>query len=109
MISVDREQILKWDIEQLWNACQILEEDEETPETDLKKIEQVKNGINIKVPIYYLIQEWFEVYPNNKRAKILGYGKYDMHEFMEEIETRNKIMRKIIHDNLEEEQSTEPR
>lgn len=109
MISADREQILKWDIEQLWNACQILQEDEETSQQDLQNIQAVKHGIKVKVPIYYILQEWFETYPNTKRAKIYGYGKYSIHDFMEEIETRTQIMRSIIYNNTEESASTEPR
>ena len=109
MINVDSEQILKWDIEQLWNACQILEEDEETHNTHIEIIQTVKEGIKIKVPIYYLIQEWWEVYPNTKRAKILGHGKYKIQDFMEEIETRTKLMRRIIYENIDNEQATTPR
>lgn len=109
MIDLDRENILKYDIEQLWNACQLLEEDPETLPEHKQNIQKAKNGIKIKVPIYHFIQEWFEIYPNTRKAKIIGYGKYELNDFMEEIETRNKIMRQILNENITDNTSTEPR
>ena len=70
---------------------------------------QVKNGIKINVPIWYYTEQWYELHPENKRVTIKGHGKHPINEFMEELDAREDIMRKVIIENNEIIESEEPR
>lgn len=70
---------------------------------------QVKHGINIQVPIWYITEDWYTIYPENKRVHIRGHGKISVNDYMEEIDKREDIMRKIILENSEILESEEPR
>lgn len=102
----DPNEILEWDTEKLWNAVQqIKEEIEKQP----RGYEQAKNGIKIKFPIQYIINQWYDMYPSTKNARILGYGKTNIQNLLDEIEERNSIMRKIIIEHTDNEEATKPR
>lgn len=114
MIRIENpDEIYEWEIEKLWNTIKTYE-DEETERGKIKKIykkeiETIKNGINLKIPIWYLIKGWYIEYPNTKRVQVKGHGKVNIIEFMEEKERRENILRTIILENLEENTATEPR
>ena len=74
-----------------------------------EETEQIKNGIKIKIPIIYLTNEWYEIYPSSRKAKILGYGKIPLNEFVEEKNMRETLLRKIISEQIDEGSITTPR
>lgn len=105
--------IYEWDTKQLWNAFSTLL-NTPTENGTLKKeyeeeYEKVRYGHKIKIPIYYLTQEWYTQKPYNKAVKIEGYGIYKLTDFMEELEHRENIMRTIIIENTEEGGISNPR
>lgn len=101
------DEIYTWNIEQLWNAINTI------PEENLKeyenKIYKIKHGYNIKVPIQWIIKKWYEEHPYAKRVSIWGYAKYELLPFIEEIEKREQEMRKIIEENIEDDEITQGR
>lgn len=101
------DEILEWDTLKLWNAVQQI--DEETDGELKKEIQKIKEGIKLKIPIYYITQEWYDIYPTGKSLNIYGYGKFEVDTFMEEIQTRERIMRKIIYENINNPDPTEAR
>lgn len=108
MIRIDNpDEIYKWDTKELWNAINLL--DEEDVSNNEEEITMVKYGIKIRIPIIYIIKGWVEEHPENKRVTIRGYGKEDIVKYYDEVDERNKIMRKIIIDNLPDEDPTESR
>lgn len=104
--------LLKWDIGTLWSSFQTImtyeDEEEKLSEKYKKEIEQVKNGIKIKVPIWYITNMWYEEHPSKKGVKILGYGRQDINNFQEEIEARKTIMRNIIHEETQTDDLSQP-
>lgn len=99
--------IYNWDLAQLWNALQTIEEEELL---DYKKdIELIKNGIEQKIPIIYIIKHWNTEYPENKRVSIKGHWKIDIVDYYDEIMNREKLARKIIFENLSDDDPTTPR
>lgn len=101
------DEIYQWDLEMLYNAVKAIEEELDTQErATLKKC---KYGFKVKVPIYYITQEWYELYAPRKMMSVQGYGKFPMDEFMTEIENREQELRKIILDHDGEEDPTESR
>lgn len=107
MIRIDNpDEIYSWEIGELWNAINLLEEEEK--QDNEEDLEKVKYGIRIRVPIIYLIKGWYEEHPESKRITIKGHGKYDIVEFHDEVDEREAMMRQIILDSIEEG-STEPR
>lgn len=94
------------EIQELWKYTQILKQEQEIDNTTYNKI---KNGIKITIPIWYFTEEWYELYPSSKKAKIHGYGKIPIETFMQEIEERETLMKTTIIQNLTDESPTEPR
>lgn len=115
MIDIENpDEIYEWDIGKLWNAFQVMLEKEDDEGTEYRTIYYneeilVRKGIRIKIPIQYIINEWYEEYPHTKKIKISGHGKYKLIDFEEEKEERERIMRRIILDNLEDGENTTPR
>ena len=105
MIDTSPEEVLTWDMEKLWNALKQLTEKEEYK----KDKELIKNGIKVKFPIQYIIQEWYKMNPENKRVTVRGYGKWKIDDFMEEIEEREDLMRQIIIEKMEKPEIAKPR
>lgn len=102
----DPNEILEWNTEKLWNAVlTIKQEIGKKP----RGYDEAKNGIKINFPIHYIINEWYEMYPTTKTAKILGHGKAEITNILEEIEERNTLMRTIIKEHLDDEEPTTPR
>ncbi len=111
---IDTENIGSLNIRELWNTFIVLldstdEEGKQYMSYFQQEYSQVKNGINVEFPIHYIIDKWYEEYPSSKRVKILGYGKFSLSNFKEEIEKRETIMRRIILENMNESSLTEPR
>lgn len=101
------DEILEWDLMTLWNAVQQI--DEETNGEITKELIKAKEGIDLKIPIHYLTQEWYDIYPAGRGVNVYGYGKFDINTFMEEIQSRERLMRKIIYENIDDEDPTEAR
>lgn len=106
MIQVENPDIVyQWGIKELWAAINLLEEPEEYEE-ELKKI---KYGIKIQIPIIYIIKGWVTENPENKRISVKGHGKFDIVEFYDEIDEREKLMREIVLEELSDNDVTAPR
>lgn len=107
-MKVNPEDVLQWNIKQLWNETLLLIE-EEPKIAKKEQIEKIKYGYNIRVPIQYIIQEWYSLYPSNKTVNIKGYGRHKLLEFLDEIEERETNMRNLIINNMDEEGIIKPR
>jgi len=105
MSDVTRDDILSWDTNRLWNEIQLLDNKEEYT----VEISQVKFGDKIKIPIWWIMNEWYEIYPSSARIKIKGYGKYKIWSFMEEKEWRDNLMRNILIENITQLNPVGPR
>lgn len=108
MITIENpDEIYKWNIKELWACIQLLEpEQEQLYEEEIRK---AKYGQKIKIPIIYIMKNWTTENPENKRISIKGYGKYNILDYYDEIEEREKILRRIIFEAIEEEEITRPR
>lgn len=101
------DEIFNWDSKQLWNAFKQLYEDGDI-ESDVYK--QVKFGIKfLNVPIWFITNDWVEILPSGKYVNIMGIGKFDLNEYMEEKEKREELMRRFIYENCEKEDILKPR
>lgn len=101
MIDINPEEVMDWNTTKLWNTLQTLRADEDSS-ISIEEYEQVKEGVRIKVPIWYITQEWYELYPSSKKMLILGFGKFRISDFMNEKDERDRIMRRLILENLPE-------
>lgn len=101
------DEIYKMETKELWAIINMLEK-EEIKEYE-KELQQIKNGINMKFPIVYIIRNWINEYPENKRVHIKGHGKENIIEYYDEIDERNSLMRLIILENIENNDPTTPR
>jgi len=101
------EEIYAMNTRELWNAFKriVTETGKEYENEEF----MVKQGIDLNIPIWYFTEEWYTLYPENKRAAIKGYGKYEIKKLMEEIDKREDIMRKTILENNELLESEEAR
>lgn len=102
------EEILQWNIRQLWSQLLILIE-EEPKIAKKKEIENIKYGISIRIPIQYLTNEWYDLYPSNKTATVKGYGRHKLLDLLDEIEERETMIRTILLDNLQQNPLITPR
>lgn len=99
-IAKEPEDILTWDIEQLWNAINTIE----GVKDDYKQLYQkIKWGFRLKCRITYLFPErkWYEEFANSGRVNIQGHGKFKINDFIDEVEKREETMRKILYENWE--------
>lgn len=97
--------ITDMNLSQLWKYAMAKELEKEYREETLR----AREGLSIKVPIYYLTEGWYETYPSTGRAKVIGFGKFPLKELMEEIEKREALLRKIIMEYEKGEDPIEPR
>ena len=104
MKDINPEEILTWDLEKLWNFYVMIKENR-----DDKEYHQIKFGTKLIIPIRYLIEEWYEMYPTTKKVRVLGFGKFNITEFTDEIEEREKALRKAIEEEIQEDEIAEPR
>lgn len=105
MLTIENpDDIYTWTTNKLWNAVKTLELADDHEDLIL-----IQEGIDIPVPIWHLTQEWYTLYPTSKKAHILGYGKYELRQFMQELENREKLMRQLIEEHLNQEETTTPR
>lgn len=90
----------------LWEHTLLATEDTDQYEKELRKI---RTGYHLKFNIQYIVNEnYIEDIKNNK--VIINQYKYDLEEFWEEMELRKTNMRKIIYENIQEEEGIdEPR
>ena len=105
-MGIDKQELMKAEIKELWEYIKSIQE--ETGDYD-EGIEQVKKGIDIMLPIWYITEEWYDIYPSSKRVKIMGFGKLRIQDFMEEKDRRSAIMRSIIIDYEERGETIEER
>lgn len=107
MIQIENlDEVYNWDVKQLWSAMNLL--DDEERKLYKKDLEKIKYGINIRIPIVYIIYDWIDDHPENRRVSVKGFGKYDIIEFYDEIDERERLMRQIIFDTYDEG-TTRPR
>jgi hypothetical protein len=109
-----RDEIMQMDTATLWSALKILMEEETEDGEKLNKqyIEEmrgIQEGVDLKIPIWYITNKWYEIYPSTGNVKILGYGKAEIRDFMKEKEGRDAMMRKILIDQIEDDSITIPR
>lgn len=116
MLIESKEDLATASIEKLWLCFKQITEKtdgEGDKYKETKKFKQmtdkVKNGIKIKVPIWYFTEAWYELYPHTQTANIKGYGKFHINEFMEEKEAREQLMIEAIENELDEDTLTEAR
>lgn len=96
----DSETILTYETDKLWKLIEIVK-DQET--LDKNVYEKVKYGIHCKFPIWYIINEWYRIYPATKNVHIRGYAKIPLELFMLEKDDRDTEMRKILAKMMDDE------
>ena len=84
--------LYSWSTNKLWNALKTLDIPKEHQDT----YSTIKYGKHINIPIWYITQTWYSLHPSTKKVTILGYGKYELSTFMEEIELRDSLMRNML-------------
>lgn len=99
-LDITTEEILNMDIKTLWKTTQIIKQQTNNKQT-LKHIEQTKQGTRIPVLIWYFTEEWYEIYPESKKVRIRGHGKYQLEDFMQEKEHREQTMRTLLINHIE--------
>ena len=103
----DPDEVYKWDFKTLWNALKIIVKDNGVHYES--KLKEIKEGKRLKIPIAWIINEWFLPYPSGRVVTIMGQGKFRMIDFYEELDHRENLMREIILDNVNGEEVIEPR
>lgn len=107
-IEISEADILKMEIAELYDTLKMMQESEDLEEYE-EEIREIEEGIDIKIPIIYLTNEWYEPYPSTKRVKVMGFRKYEINEFFKEKSAREAKMRVIILENLGNEHPAEAR
>lgn len=102
VFDANPEEILGWETKRLWNAISSLDNVDELNITK-EELSHIRHGFKINVPIWYFTEEWYELYPASKKAKIRGYGKFKMEDFMQEKETRDAAMRNALLASIQSE------
>lgn len=98
--------IYTWNIKELYRA--FLETTAES-ERDLKKeLDLVKNGFEMKVPIYMLTDDVITLDYKKQEARLPYFGRHTMTTYKDELEKRETLMRRIIIEELDEEEMAEP-
>lgn len=108
------EQVIKWEIKELWNVfLQLLnQEDNKGRSLEHKYMAEknmVKYGLYVKFPIHKVINEFIIEYPIYNKVSILGIGKYRDIDYYDEIDKRCSIMREILIENYDDDTITKPR
>lgn len=104
----DTQDIYTKDIKELWNMITELE-DEELDKEDLKLKKIIREGAYMRgIPIQVFTEEWYELHPECKSVIIYGYSTTRILDFIKEKEEREKLMRRLILNNIEKE-ATKPR
>jgi hypothetical protein len=80
------------DLGELWEVGRSLDGDEEWIE--LK--EMVKQGIDIKMDIRYIINKYYTEYPEKGLVDIKNYGRIDIRKFMDELEKRSDLLKNVL-------------
>lgn len=107
MEEITTNDVLSWNIEQLYAYMTILEEELENQDKLL--FAQTKQGIMLQVPIEYIIKGYYEEFPSSKTTIIKGYGRVNIQTWFDEIEKRKSILRKIIYNKLSKKDTIEGR
>ena len=102
-MDIDPQDILTWNLEKLWASALVILDEETLSDLEREQLNIAKNGITIEVPIQYLTKKYYEEYPSSKKAKILGFGKLALTKLWEEIEKRENLLKKLIIDNMDED------
>jgi len=92
---MEAENIMSWELKELWAYIKTIEDDLENPE-DKINILKAKSGINIKIPINFIIKNFYHEQPEYLIVTVSGFGKYPLTTFHNEIDEREKILRSII-------------
>jgi hypothetical protein len=108
-MDIDPQEVVSWKLEKLWNTTLILLDDEELSELEARNMNYAKFGIKIKIPIQYILKSYYTEYPSSGNAKVLGYGKCKLQSLWDEIEKRETILRKLIIDNVTDDNPLEAR
>lgn len=90
------ESIYEMELNELWNYIRTIEDD--LNKDQKSNLKDIKEGYVYQVPIQYIVRGYYQEFPNTKRVKIVGYGKIPLLAFWEEIELREKELRKIAVD-----------
>lgn len=108
------EEIYSLNINELWNMFnttmeQVDDNGKKLIDLYIDEYKFVKNGVNIKLPILKIINEFYEDRPIYNNVIVYGFGKFKDIDFYDEIEIRKNIMRTIIIENYDEDSVTTPR
>lgn len=107
-LDIHPEDILQWETKKLWNTLNSLKNDEDA-QLNQENYYSIKHGLRIKIPIWYITEEWYEIYPSSKKVKIQGHGKFWLKDFMQEKEDRDSLMRSEILKNIDDGNMMEAR
>lgn len=113
-LDYDSDLLYEYDLKKLWAVLQTLLEQEDDEGTENKEkyyleVKQIKEGIDLKIPIWYLTNEWYDLYPSTKRVRVKGHGKISINKFMEEKEARETLIRNILLEEYDDGSNTTPR
>lgn len=106
VLNITETEVFNMSINKLWKVFNNIKEE---IEIDKNVYYTIKYGKFFKCVIHYLINEWYEIYPNSKKVYIRGYGKINLEVFMEELDYRETLLRKVIIDNIDNENIIENR
>lgn len=96
---IEQESLLSMGLKELKNLAEIML-DELPPEA-----EEGKLGI----PLVYLTNEWYLAHPSSGKVTVQGHGKYNLIDFYEDLEQREKILRAELWEALASDKPTTPR
>lgn len=108
-MTLDIEKIYSLTIYELYNMFTQTVYEYQLEQECKDEIEQVKNGVYLRFPIYYYTNKWFEEYPSSRTVNIKGHGKFQLTMFMKDKEARETIMRQVIINNVDDGSITTPR
>lgn len=109
-----KSQIYAWDTEKLYALFTQLgdmvdEEDLPLKINEADRYKKVKEGINVKIPISYIINRRYEERPEYNSVAIYPFGKFKLTDLDDEIDIRKTLMRQIISEYYGSEELTDPR
>lgn len=103
-------EIVKLGLAELYSLAEIMFHTDEIDEKEYNEtIDLVENGVKIKIPLLYIINNYYKPFPSSKRVLIKGYGRYNIMAFDKEVKYRENLLRQMILNNIDDESPTESR
>ena len=96
-MEINHEALYTAELKELYTILlQLISHTPEIKHTETTKLEKIRHGIGLKLPILYLTNYYYEDMPSYKKTKVWGHGKYPIVNFHDEIDARKILIINLI-------------